>query len=132
MDKVKQSVTSLLYNVRYICTMIFKAMPILIVITTPFVCMYLVMHMYNQRGCFTFGGEWLVPIVAYIIAYLIQNVKQSMYEDINGFPVARKRFTKRGKRGEPIFKMSDVYEMVEYLAEVEDYCERYGKYRGNK
>lgn len=132
MKNIKKALLELLYNVKYVCTIVFKAIPIIIVIVTPFVCMYLVMYMYKQRGCFAFGGEWLVPIVAYVIASLLQNVKQSMYDEIDGFPVARKRFTKRGKRGEIIFNTNEIYEMVEYLAAVEEYCEKYGKYRGGR
>ena len=132
MKNVKKALLELLYNVKYACTIVFKAIPLTIVIVTPFVCMCLVMYMYKQRGCFAFGGEWLVPIVAYIIAFLLQKIKQSIYDEIDGFPVARKRFTKRGKHGEIIFSTSEIYEMVEYLAAVEEYCEKYGKYRGGR
>ena len=111
------------------CRIAIKVIPVWIELIAPYAGMYLVLQAYEERGGFFVGGEWLLPVVLYGAAYLIKDLGRFIEDDIDGCPVARKRFTKRGSRGEVLFKMSDVYEMAEYMAEVEDYCEQYGKYK---
>ena len=116
----------------YIGSIIVKALPTVIVIATPYITMALVIGSYKTHNGFDMGGECLVPLALYLAAYTLRLLNNAIKDDLDGCPVARKRFTRRGKKGEVLFKSSDIYEMVEYLAEVEDYCEKYGKYRGGR
>ena len=115
-------------RLKRMCRVAIKVIPVCIELIAPYIGMWLVIQAYGERGGFFIGGEWLLPAVFYGAAYLIKDLSRFIEDDIEGCPVARKSFTKRGSRGEVLFKMSDVYEMAEYMAEVEDYCEQYGKY----
>lgn len=132
MSSVKKGLLELLYSVVYGCKVVIKVLPAIIIAGTPFVSMFVVVHMYQARGYFRIGGEWLLPFVLYVLAAIIHSINKAKQDSIGGLPVARKRFTKRDAKGMVLFNSSDIYEMVEYLAEVEDYCEKYGKYRGVK
>lgn len=129
---IKIVLNVLISKILYATKLVVNLIPIMIVIITPYLSMWLVITSYNQRGTFSFGGEWLVPLLLYIIAYIVKTAAKALDEDLNGFPVARKRFTKRSTSGNVVFKTSDIYEMADYLAEVEDYCESYGKYGGKR
>ena len=107
---------------------IVKKLPQILDILTPFVCMGLVVAMYYERGSLQFGGEWCVPIVMVILKWFAQVVNDMHFREVYGFPVARKRFTKKREDGTIEFKTSEIVEIVEYLAEVEDYCSKRGLY----
>lgn len=131
-SKLKAIAHTIASKLKYICKGLFKHLPVYIELLTPYVGMLLVWQAYEQRGCFRVGGEWFVPLLMYIVVYLFRTANKAVSDNLEGLPVARKRFTRRGPNGEAIFNFRDVYEMGEYLAEVEDYCEQYGKYRGKK
>lgn len=122
----------LVSRVRYVGSVIVKALPTVIVIVTPYVAMALAIGSYKAHNGFDMGGEHLVPLALCLVAYILRLLNNVVKDDLDGCPVARKRFTRRGEKGEVLFKSSDIYEMAEYLAEVEDYCEKYGKYRDTK
>ena len=113
----------------YVFCKALKYAPNALLFTNPFMCMFLV---YEEYACDKDAFNiWylLIPAGIFLLAQLFHLVCRIAFKEVNGCPVARKRFTRRGANGELIFDKQDVYEMVEYLAEVEDYCEKYGKYR---
>lgn len=130
MLKLKQAIKMMGYNTLYGIKVVLSIMPTIIMVLTPYCCMAAVLYGYRVRGGLYFGGEYLLPIIMYIAYVLFVNVNKVLEGDkIGDCPVARKRFTKRDINGRVIFNSNDIYEMVEYLAEVEQYCEKYGKYR---
>ena len=130
MSKVKQVIKMMGYNTLYGIKMVLSIMPTIIMVLTPYCCMAAALYGYCERGGLYFGGEYLLPIIMYIVYALFVNVNKVLEcEKIGDCPVARKRFTRRDTNGRVIFNSNDIYEMVEYLAEVEQYCEKYGKYR---
>lgn len=128
----KEGVIEATYTIRYYIVEFLKALPQILVVINPYLSMVIVLGMYQKRGRFEFGGEWLVPLVVLICALVAQWVKDGLRETIDGFPVARKRFTRRKHGGAVYVNKDDLYEMLEYLAEVEDYCDKKGKYRGKR
>lgn len=132
MKKRNKVVTMLWYQFTRTCKLCLAKLPVLIVIATPYLSMWCLLCAYRERGCFRVGGEWFVPVLCCLVAYILHTIQRACEVEVYGCPVARKRFTRRDSRGRIIFKMDDIYEMTEYLAEVEDYCESYGAYRGGR
>ena len=129
---LKEGIESVSCVMSYYVCKLFKALPLLLIIINPYVSVLVIIGMYEKRGCFVFGSEWLVPMIILLCAIVIQWIKDGLSETVEGCPVARRRFTRRQSNGAIHFNREDVYEMVEYLAEVEDYCEKNGKYRGTR
>lgn len=98
----------------------------------PYVCLVVGAWLYRVRGGFIIGPEWLLPIASRSVKWVLEYVSTVGNDQLYGMPVARKRFTKRDELGQVVFKNSDVYEIAEYLCEVEEYCEKYGKYKGGR
>ena len=105
-----------------------RKLPLLLDIFNPLICMILVVGMYYERGSLQFGGEWFVPFALVVFKWFLQIANDMQYRDVYGFPVARKRFTKKRSNGTVEFKSNEIVEIVEYLAEVEDYCSKRGLY----
>lgn len=107
-----------------------RMVPQIIIIINPYITALLVLALYEERGEFCIGGEWLLPLFFTVMACFFKYVTDvyDYINDANGCPVARKRFTKRGKDGRVIFNSNDLYEMIEYLAAVEEYHEERGGY----
>ena len=98
----------------------------------PYICLVIGAWLYSVRGGFIVGPEWLLPIASHSVKWVLEYVSTVGNDQLYGMPVARKRFTKRDELGQVVFKNSDVYEIAEYLCEVEEYCEKYGKYKGGR
>lgn len=128
-SKWKKVLRNMINNVWYYALRLFKAMPIIVMLITPYISMWAVIKAYESRGRWAVGGEWFVPLLLYVVIYVLNSINRVFNDRLDDLPVARKRFTKRSQSGDVLFKRSDTYEMLEYLAAVEDYCERYGKYR---
>jgi N-acetylmuramoyl-L-alanine amidase len=89
-----------------------------------------VLYCHYQRYQTWIGLEVvLTPIGLFLLADLIKRLSRLMLCDVETVPIARKRFIRKDENGRNIFSTGDIYEMVEYLAEVENYCERRGLYR---
>lgn len=98
----------------------------------PYICLVIGAWLYSIRGGFIIGLEWLLPAASHFVKWALEYVSTVGNDQLYGMPVARKRFTRRDELGQVVFKNSDVYEIAEYLCEVEEYCEKYGKYKGGR
>lgn len=129
MGRLVNSLVALYNNVKSCCVVVFKALPTMTILVMPYMCLVIGAVEYNKRGELKVGLEWLLPVVCYVVAWLLHYMNVAGSDELRGFPVARRRFTKRDRLGKVIFRNTDIYEMVEYLCELEEYCERYGKYK---
>ena len=129
MRKVVEGIKVLANSVQRNCkTLLYNGLCILN-ISMPYICLFAGAWLYRSRGGFVIGPEWGLPMVCWIVKWIIEYTNMVGNDRLHGFPVARKRFTKRDKWGMVEFKSSDMFEMAEYMCELEEYCEKFGKYQ---
>lgn len=126
---VKEGAAEISGTILYCLRKALKCAPNAILFINPYMSVSIAYEAYTaNNNVFCYWVLW-IPLGLFLLAQLLRLIGRVAFEEVNGCPVARKRFVRRGERGELIFNTRDVYEMAEYLAEVEDYCERHGKYR---
>lgn len=106
-------------------------LPTALVIVNPFATLMCAIALYEKHGMWRIEMLF-VPLVLLLLIYFANVVKRVVMMEQYGIPVARKRFTRRDERGHINFQMSELPEMVEYVAAVEEHCEKHGMYRRMK
>ena len=78
--------------------------------------------MYEERGYFAIGGEWLLLVVLEFISSLLKRyVKQNRIYNELDLPIPAKRFTEDVGGGEYQVDTDRLQEMILYVADVEDW-----------
>lgn len=77
------------------------------------------------RGYFAFGGEIFIPIMFYMIIYVLRSYANKIGKGTT-IPVPEKRFTEVDDYGEVSVENNRVQELILYLADLEDWLERKG------
>lgn len=108
-----------------------RLLPTALMIANPFATLMCAIDLYEKYGMWRVE-MLLVPIALLLLTYFANVIRRVAMMEQYGIPVARKRFTRRDERGHINFEMSELPEMVEYIAAVEDHCERHGLYRRMK
>lgn len=99
-----------------------KWLPKLIDFTIPFFGLLLGVVMYEERGYFAIGGEWLLLIVLEFISSLLKRyIKQNRIYNELDLPIPAKRFTEDVGGGEYQVDTDRLQEMILYVADVEDW-----------
>ena len=106
-------------------------LPTALVIANPFATLMCAIDLYQQYGVWRIEMLF-VPLTLLLLTYFANVIKRVVTFEQYGIPVARKRFTRRNERGHISFEMSELPEMVEYVAAVEEHCEKHGMYRRMK
>ena len=106
-------------------------LPMALVIVNPFATLMCAIDLYQRHGMWRIE-MLLVPLVLLLLTYFANVVKRVVMMEQYGIPVARKRFTRRNEQGHIDFTMSELPEMIEYIAAVEEHCEKHGLYRRMK
>ena len=115
----RKMVHDLLFN---LLVFIEKWLPKLIDFTIPFLGLLLGVVMYEERGYFAIGGEWLLLVVLEFISSLLKRyVKQNRIYNELDLPIPAKRFTKDVGGGEYQVDTDRLQEMILYVADVEDW-----------
>lgn len=109
------------------------SLSVLILITNPFITMMSIYLAYKNRGYFAIGGEIIVAPLLTIIWILLLMLHDRLSKKYRvtpkiSIPVRNHRYTYKDRRGDISIDTSDIQEIILYLAEVEDYCERRGIY----
>lgn len=114
-------------TIKHICREGLNLLPTLLIILNPLLTLVTAMAIYKKYDAWKI--EILIcPFVLLLITYFATVVRRVVLHEFHGLPVGRRRFTKRDERGCVSFEMSELVEMIEYLAAVEDYCQRHGLY----
>lgn len=91
----------------------------------PYATGYAVLSAYQSRGHFAVGGEWFVPLMFWLVMYLLRSIANRTGKGIS-IPKPRKRFTEVTEDGEVSVPMDRSEEMILYLCDLEDWMERKG------
>lgn len=107
------------YNIGHIGT--------LIIILTPFVCLWAGIHYGALRGNGIYVGyESLIPFAGLILGGILRALANTMGTGTQ-VPIARTRFTHEDRKtGEVQVDQARLQEMILYVADVEDWIERQG------
>ena len=88
--------------------------------------MYIVgQNVYATRGYPGVGGELLLPIIFYMITYVLRSYANKIGKGTT-IPVPEKRFTEVDDYGEVSIPNNRIQELILYLADLEDWFERKG------
>jgi hypothetical protein len=88
--------------------------------------MYIVgQNVYATRGYPGVGGELLLPIIFYMITYVLRSYANKIGKGTT-IPVPEKRFTEVDDYGEVSIPNNRIQELILYLADLEDWLERKG------
>lgn len=107
--------------VKYKVTHLLKPISKLMIFIVPYVMYYI------GKGKIVFDSNLFIPIIIYCIASIIRRVSDIMIgikEDT--FPTPRERFTTVNEDGEASVKDQRIYELIIYVAEVEDWLQNKG------
>ena len=91
----------------------------------PYATGYAVVSAYQARGHFAVGGEWFVPLMFYLVIYLLRSIANRTGKGIS-IPKPSKRFTKVSDDGEITIPIARVEELLQYMCDLEDWMERKG------
>lgn len=91
----------------------------------PYMMYIIGQNVYIARGYFAFGGEIFIPIMFYMIIYVLRSYANKIGKGIT-IPVPNKRFTEVDDYGEVSVENNRVQELILYLADLEDWLERKG------
>lgn len=118
-------------TIMYILKKVPGLLPTALIIINPFATLMCAIGLYQRYGMWRIEMLF-VPLILLLLTYIANVVKRVVMMEQYGVPVARKRFTRRDERGHINFQMSELPEMVEYVAAVEEHCEKHGMYRRMK
>lgn len=91
----------------------------------PYATGYAVLSAYQSRGHFAVGGEWFVPLMFWLVTYMLRAIANKTGKGTS-IPRPRKRFTEVTEDGEVSVPMDRSEEMILYLCDLEDWMERKG------
>lgn len=130
-ENIKKTYDILLYEGKNILKKASMRLPAFLLILSPF---FLVMFFIKEIAltnevCFKIAWYYLmIALVAFILECYNQVSAGNELEQENKIPVAKRRFTKaEGKK--ITVNQSDIYEIVTYLYDLENYMENKGAYQ---
>ena len=91
----------------------------------PYAMYFTAYYVYDERGEFVIGGELFIPIIAYVITYVIRSFANKIGKGYT-IPTPNERFTKIDDDGEVSIPYSRTQELLLYVADLEDWMERKG------
>lgn len=94
-------------------------------VVCPYVTGYVVLSVYRARGHFAVGGEWFIPLIFWLVTYLLRAIVNKTGKGTS-IPRPKKRFTEVTEDGEVSVPMDRSEEMILYLCDLEDWMERKG------
>lgn len=78
------------------------------------------------KGEIVFSSVLILPILIFLIASILRRVSNLLIGIRDTFPVPSERFTSVGEDGEASVEVQRVYEMISYVADVEDWLQNKG------
>lgn len=115
-----------------ICKKLYKELPsiiVTIIVFSPIIAEVIMYAMlYNRTGYITIGMEVIVaPMVVCAGMFSVLGWEKLRSKYSGREPISKsKRFTKTNSEGDITIDTEDIYEIIVYLNEVEDYFERRG------
>lgn len=88
-----------------------------------FIMYYIGQYTFELRGKYSIGGEAFLPIIFFIIIYYLRSYANKIGKGIS-IPKPRKRFTKINSNGEVEVEIERIYELLIYLADLEDWIDK--------
>lgn len=95
----------------------------LILFLSPYITTIVAVLSYRRRGYLAFGGEYLLPVFFWVIAWFLRQAASKYNYGID-IPVPLKRFTEVDQYGVVSAEHSRLQEMLLYMADLEDWLER--------
>ena len=80
----------------------------------PYIMLFAGQYVYSERGRYTIGGEILIPIGVYAIAYFIRSYANKIGKGTT-IPVPQKRFTTIDDNDEVFIEHSRIQELILYI-----------------
>lgn len=97
---------------------------VLLLVTLPITIYILIKTSYEERGYFAVGGEMIIPIAIVVFYFFVCYSRASKRS--YGIPIPEKRYTKESDNGDVYINKEQVYDVIIYLSDLEDYLERNG------
>lgn len=91
----------------------------------PYVTALAVLNAYNKCGQLTIGFEWFIPLVFWIVIWMLRTIANKTGKGIT-IPKPVKRFTEVSEDGEITIPTQRVEELVVYMCDLEDWLEKEG------
>lgn len=91
----------------------------------PYLTALLVLNAYRQNGQFAFGFEWFVPLIFWIVIWILRTIANKTGKGIT-IPKPVKRFTEVSEDGEITISTQRIEELLVYMCDLEDWLERKG------
>ena len=99
----------------------------LLVLGTPYLMYWVCIEVYKQRGYFAIGGEMFIPIFIYGIVLFLRKIAEE-YNKGPEIPIPGKRFTYKSITDDSVsIDRERIFEMMQYVNDMENYLERVGK-----
>lgn len=96
----------------------------ILTLSLPYIMLFLGVRLYKQRGYFSIGGEILIPIMIYLIAWFLKSFSNKLGKGENP-PIPNERFTSE-EDGEVSCEYSRLQELLLFVNDYENWLERKG------
>ena len=113
------------YTVKYAVLDNLHGISSVILFVSPLACMWIGEYCAYRRGGVEIGGEWFIPFILVIIAFVLRGCANAIGSGSN-VPIPYERFTEVDG-DEVSVPIEREQEMILYVAAVEDYLERTGR-----
>lgn len=125
-DALLEVIGELFYEVCYYTKKVVSALPLLIVVATPYLMFMAGEIVGDEQGTGVISSWVFTPIVLYILAYLIDKVVRKAHNKTTSCPIPAKRFTEENEDGEINIDTNRLQELIVYMADLENWFERKG------
>lgn len=116
-------------NLKFFVKKVIYPLAVLLLITLPVTVYFLIKTTYEERGYFAVGGEMIIPFAIILFYFFVCYLRASRRS--YGIPVPAKRYTKEDDNGEVYINKEQLYEVIIYLGDLENYLERNGLLKSN-
>ena len=99
----------------------------LLLISGPFIMLFIGEYVYADRGYWAIGGEAMLPFVFVIAGFVLKSYARVSGNDCSDIPVPYNRFTEVDyDSGQVDVENKRLQEMILYMADLEDWFDRNG------
>lgn len=121
-DNLIKDVTKFVYDLTKAMLILSKYIANIIVFILPFVMILIGNKVFDQRGHFEMGMEFMIPIIVFFVVYILKDLHRIYFETDKEMPKPKERFTTvDGSKVE--INNDRLEELILYMQELEDWIE---------
>ena len=119
-----QAIQKIFNNIKYFIDCNLSSFACIIEFILPYCAFFIGQYEYQIAGQMTCGREVIYILILYMLILFLKSIANKRGKG-DKLPIPSKRFTKRDEINSVSVNNSDLSEMILYLADLEDYIDKY-------